>query len=1122
MLHFIFAGVSGGKTTEIMKRIKADSENGNGKITLIVPEQFSFTCQKNILTCIGAEKMTRVDVDSFTSLGERLIGKPALHERRRLSKSSAAVLMSMTLSELKDELSLYGKHAERRSTIMDFLALSSEFKQNGVTPERLKEVTDSMEDGLLKTKLTDISAVLSAYEKKLEGRYFNPDDLLTELLYTAELDLYFHNRTLYIDSFRGFTSQEYEVIEHILTSSKDVYISLCTKGDDNCDDITDLFAKTKNAASRIKAIAKKNNIAIDCIELPKFEQYSCSELSHLEKYIYAPAPKIFEGDCKHIRLYSAPDIYAECEFVAACIKKLIKTDNYRCRDIAVIARDMSTYESPLHSALKKYGIDVYEDYRKSADVSPIINIVSAALSAVAKNFDSDSVMRYLKTGLTGINELDIAEVENYCYMWKISGGKWLKDWDMNPKGYNELDENQKQKAEEELKALNVTREKIINPLYKFKDSIKGGVEGEKTVSALWDFIKDTHLSENLKMMAKQLNDNGEIGAALELERMWKLLVDMLDEMYTLLSNTKVTAEKLSNIFELMLSVQTVGNIPQGLDEVVIGSADRMRISAPKAAFIIGANEDVFPPTVTTNSSLTLKDRAKMEEMGISLSATGEWKLADEKIIAYSSVCCPKNVLTVTCSKSSTGGDELSPCEFYNKIKNLFPTVKEYTSLDLQEMFLVEGEQPAFEQLAKSAPGTFKESLNEYFSSKEEYVGKLAALGRAKGDRNYAIENAETSKKLFGSRMMVSPSKIETYYSCPFKYFCQYGIKANPRKRAELDASQIGNINHYVLEELFTGRDRGKLLNMSENELKDTVNDIMDKYLKNVLGSPEDETFNYLYDTLRTTLFEIALRLINEFEQSDFIPVEFELPIGEGEEIKPYIPDGSSDNVEVIGRIDRVDTATDNSTTYLRIIDYKKRQKDFHLGDVMYGINMQMLIYLFALWKNGDKKFGGKIVPAGILYYNATSPIVSAKLDDDEKTIAKEHIEKQLMKGLIVGDEKVVRLMEREGQKHFIPVSINKDGTLSGSIINIKALEKLKEKVDNLIVKMADSLQNGEIKAVPTYENGKPMPCDFCDYKKVCGYEDGIYCIEREKTGDKNDAAIIEELMKEEDNENGME
>ncbi len=1122
MLHFIFAGVSGGKTTEIMKRIKADAENESNRITLIVPEQFSFTCQKNILACIGPEKKTRVDVDSFTSLGEKLIGKPALHERKRLSKSSAAVLMSMALSELKDNLKLYGNHAEHRSTINSFLALSSEFKQNGITIDKLKEAIDTMEEGLLKTKLTDISAVLSAYEKKLEGSYFNPDDLLTELLYTAELDSYFYGRTVYIDSFRGFTSQEYEVISHILTVSKEVYVSLCTKDDNDCNDITDVFAKTKNAASRIKNIAKKNNIAVDYIKSPKFEQYSCPELIHLEKYIYAPVSKIYNEECNHIRLYCAPDIYAECEFVAACIKKLIKTNNYRCRDIAVIARNMTIYESPLHSALKKYGIDIYEDYRKSADVSPIINIVSAALSAVAKNFDNDSVMRYLKTGLTGINELDIAKAENYCYMWKISGSKWLKDWDMSTEGFNELDENQKQKSEENLKKLNSIREKIITPLSNLKKALKGGVAGEDAVSALWDFIKDTKLSENLKKMAKQLNDNGEIGAALELERMWKLLVDMLDEMYTILSDEKITAEKLSNTFELMLSFQTVGNIPQGLDEVVIGSADRIRISAPKAAFIIGANEGVFPPAVTTISSLTLKDRAKMEEMGISLSATGEWKLADEKIIAYSSVCCPKNTLTVTCSKSSAGGDELSPCEFYNKIKFLFPAVKEYTALDLREMFLVEGIQPAFEQLAKSNPGTFKESLNEYFSSKEEYAGKLAALRRVKGNRNYAIKNEETAKKLFGSRMMVSPSKIETYYSCPFEYFCRYGIKANPRKKAELDPSQTGNINHHVLEKLISGYGRDALLNMSEEELKKAINEIMDEYLKNVLGSPKDERFIYLYDILRSSLFEIALRLISEFEQSDFIPVAFELPIGESEEIKPYIPEGSSGNIEIIGRIDRVDIAKDGNISYLRVIDYKKKSKGFYLGEVMYGINMQMLIYLFTLWKNGSEKFGDKIIPAGILYYNATTPIVSADSGDSEEKIAKDRVKSQLMTGLIVGDETVVRLMEQSAQRQFIPASIDEKKGLTGNVINVKALEKLKKKADSLIIQMANCLQSGKIEAVPAHAEGSKMPCEYCDYKKVCGYEEGIPCIEHEKNSDSREKEIIKNLMEEEDSKNGME
>lgn len=49
-----------------------------------------------------------------------------------------------------------------------------------------------------------------------------------------------------------------------------------------------------------------------------------------------------------------------------------------------------------------------------------------------------------------------------------------------------------------------------------------------------------------------------------------------------------------------------------------------------------------------------------------------------------------------------------------------------------------------------------------------------------------------------------------------------------------------------------------------------------------------------------------------------------------------------------GKIDRVDTYEKDGTTYFRIVDYKTGRKDFSYTDLLYGKDLQMLLYLFAL------------------------------------------------------------------------------------------------------------------------------------------------------------------------------
>lgn len=1116
MLQLISTGTGGGMSAYIKELIKRLAERENENITLTVPEQYSFTCEKEILTAVGEKKAARIDVLSFTRLAEKLIGKPAFYEKRRLSPASAAVLMKMALNEVKSSLTVYGKHTERRSTVNEFSSLSSEFKQNAISTENIRALTDKLPASLLKAKLSDMAMVFEAYDKRVESSYFNPDNLLTELEHTAQLDAYLNGRTVIIDSFRGFTAQEYEIIAHMIKNAENVFVTLCAGNysEDEPFDITELFAKTKNTASRLNAIAEKSGVTVGkpLIFTEKsdkkyfdIDRYTCDELRFLEKELYSNENNRFEGKCENIALCKASDIYSECEFVAVTIKKLIRENGYRFRDIAVIARQIDKYKAPLRSALKKCGITIFEDYRKPADVSPIINIISAALSAVSKSFDNDSLMRYLKTGLTGLTTDEISQVENYCCIWRITGSSWKSEWTGNPEGIGEADE----KTESRLEYLNSLRLKITEPLIKLKELLSGGVSGEAALNALWSFTQEINLRDNIAALAHRLTDDGETGAVLELDRMWNLLISVFDELSALLKEeTDVTAAKLSEYFELMLSVQTVGNIPQGLDEVVIGSADRIRLNAPRAVFILGANEGVFPPDPTIVSALTLQDRKEMKSLGLELSNSGEMKIAEEKLIAYNSVCCAHEKLFVTCSAADESGAELEECEFYSRIKDIFPDIVEYDASSLDDMFYVEGKQLAFEQLAKSKDKTFEATVTEYFKADDFFAGKLEALKRAENPRAFEISDKENAEKLFGKVMHLSASRIEKYYKCPFSYFCQYGLKAMPIRVAKLDPIEKGTLVHRVLEQMLLNYGVDEINTMSDEQLMKAIFKITDDFKTAELSdSIVDERFNYNFDTLNKSLFNAVKRIAGEFKDSKFRPVSFELGIGDSSEIPEYVPENSRSDVKINGKIDRVDTASaSDGNLYLRIIDYKSSGKNFSLSEAVNGINLQMPIYLFTLMKNGRKKFGD-FKPAGLLYYKSGNTIVSADINEDVSDILAE--KSKSVDGILLDNSEVVGMMGAEN------TGINKLLTISE-----EEFKYFNKKTDKLINEMVRSLKNGEIPPYPykAATDVEPKTCTYCDYKSVCGYENDIdaKCFPTGKAVDKN---IISENFGEEGTEN---
>lgn len=1116
MLYLILSRTGGGKTTHIMNLAEQFAKGGR-KTTLIVPEQFSFMSEKIMLGRMGAKAMADIDVMSFTSLGEKLVGRPALHERRRLDDSARAALMSMALEGVKDKLKLYKKHTGRRSVISEFTALSSEFKQNALSTDSVRLALEGMEEGLLKMKLSDIVNVLDSYDAMIEGSYFNPDDLLDELCDALPDSDYFNGRIVFIDSFRGFTAQEFKVIEHMLRKSAAVYVTLCTDNLENADDETDLFAHTKRTAKKLIDIARKNTVAVAKPQYlsmrnkfnnfpPQIERFASPELSALEQELFSPAPNVYEEKCENIVLCKAADIYAECEFVACTAKKLIRENGYRCRDIAVIARSSGDYEAPLSSAFRKCGIGVFDDSRQPVDASPVVALVSSAVRIAANGFDTETFMRYLKTGLAGLNTEEISELENYCYLWQINGKGWLGDWEKNPRGFGVETTDEDIRI---LELLNALRRKAVVPLCELRKAFED-VNGAEAANAVFDFLEDIKAAESIRTLARRLNEHGESSIALELERLWNVVMDILDSLETLFRNRSVTASEFSESMELMLSAQTVGSLPQGLDEITVGSADRIRTVSPKAVFIVGANSGVFPAAPSSGTALTDNDRRKMSEMGLELSGFGEYKLAEEKLIAYNSFCCASEKLYVCCPERNAKGEQLAPSELYIKIKQLFPECAETDASQLDSMYYVEGESLAFEQLAKtrSRGDSFGKTLNEYFINQSEYSGRLAALERAAGSRNFSISDKEAAKNLFGKNMFISASRVESYHKCPFSYFCRYGIKAMPRKIAELDPMQKGNIIHFVLEKLLTDYKGEALFNLSRSDIFDYISGLMREYLIAKLGGDEQsERFMYLYNKLALSVCDVAERLIKELAKSDFVPVDFELKIGSDGEIPPYELDFDTGKISISGAVDRVDTAEINGKKYIRIVDYKSSGKKFKLSDVMQGLNMQMLIYLFTIWQNGGKKYG-EVTPAGVLYYAAKSPQMSAERNDDRNKLNEAMQKECRSAGIVLSDCDVVLAMDKDASGLYIPVDFKK-GKMSGSLISLKQLELLKNKADKILIEMANELHSGSIPALPVSGANYKTVCDYCDYKSVCGFEENIPVYELDDMKDSETLEILE-------------
>lgn len=1131
MLKFVTGRLRSGKTTFIHNEIERQINSGRSGIILIVPEQFSFATEKAMLRQLGTAKYADVSVLSFSRLADTVVKPSALTGRELMDDSAKSAVMAMALDSVKGKFLLYSKQTDAPGVIESFLKVHSEMEQSAVSAQDIRKAADSMESSVLQSKLYDVALACESYDAQRAQSYFDTADKLNYLYDELKESHYFKNKLVYIDGFRGFTELQMKIIGQMLIDAEAVYITLCL---DNPDTGTDdeLFGHTADTYKKLKALAEKLVVTSTKSENesmgnkynnfpPDIKRFDAPELAAYEMNLFDSLSPVYEEDASAITVCRAPDIYTECELAASVIKKLIREYGYRCRDIAVVARDSAPYEMPMRSALRKCSIDIFEDFRRPVKASPVIATVLAAVNIAAEGWQTESVMRFLRTGLSTLDSDSINTLENYTYLWQIDGKKWLEDWAYNPQGFGtEFTEEQ----EDELYRINEMRKNATQPVKAFCEKVEKPCRAEEYAKAVYGLLRELNAPQKIRDYSQKLKEQGAGEDSDTQAKYWDTLMSLLDSFIAAVGDSPVDAKEAQKVLTLMLNLETVGVIPAGIDEVTFGSADRIRLDSPKVVYILGANYSVFPALKAETAPFTDRDRRVLSEKGIELASFGEHKMKEERMIAYSAFCTAREKLFISYNTNGSG-ESGEPSDVVERTRDLFPKHKELDYNSVPALDLIESRQTAFEMLARQMPlnSDLYKALRQYFKGKDDYSGKIEALDRAGSGRHFEIENKETAKELFGVNMSLSASRVELYYKCPFKYFCQYGIGINANKRAEVDIFLRGTISHYVLEVLLEKYKGDTLLTLTKEELYSEISAIIERYLNEYMGGREDKSERFLQNIERLvrSLCDVAERLVEEFSASDFRPAALELKIGyqnEKDSLPSYVlTDGSGATVSIKGSVDRVDTAVIKGRDYLRVIDYKNTGKEFELGETEFGINMQMLIYLFAIWQNPGDTFD-KTIPAGIIYYRNSANSITTERDEDEEVITESKILKAKTSGIVLNSFDVIQAMDKENRKVFIPASIkDKKGELSisGSVITLKELNELKKRVEKKVLNMAESLREGKIAPFP-YVNGNSSACNYCDYKAVCFLDKDTA---KNMPAIRTQKAILEELDREaEENE----
>ena len=1115
-LRIIYGRAGCGKSYFCIEDIKKRYiEHPDRTLILIVPEQFTFQAERNLVKALGVSGMGGPEVLSFRRLARRVLDEVGGTAKQHVNQAGKAMIIHSILDKNREYLKAFGRSAGQKGFVNKLSGMISEFKRYNVDPMLLGDIKEKVEDRFLKDKLEDLSLIYLKYEEILHTRYIDTDDDLTLLSDRVEKSLKLKEAEFWIDEFSGFTPQEYEVIGKLLKISYRVNVSLCTDCLADLTQIqdTDVFSPIKYTASRLIKLSGESNAKIENpislnMDMP-WRFIDSQVMHHMEKFFFSFPYEVYRDKTQSIGVLSAANPYSEVEAVAARIINLCRDKKMRYKNIAVITKNIDDYEKLVRIIFPQYDIPFFIDKKRAVTDHPLVLLVLSTILMLHKNFSYESAFRYLKTGLTGIPRQDIDILENYVLANGIRGSQWYSKENWDYRINFSLEGEEAEKAEKELiERINDIRHNIMNPIIELKNKIKESKKAIDFCQYLYEFLCDIDIPNRIEELSQKYEEEGELEIGEQYRQIWDIIMEVLDQTVEVYGDDKLNIEQFFDTLSLGFSEYDMGLIPHAADQVLIGSVDRWRSHEIEALFILGANDGIFPASSKDEGMLSDRDREVLMELGLELAPDTKSGVFEEQYLLYNALTKAGKYLRISYPVGDHEGKGLRPSFIIERLKKIFPNMERHsTVVEQNDNFDMIGPPlPTFNMMIgamrKLALGSDEASelwkdIYIWFLQREEWKEKLkyASHGLFYTNEEKPLDKDKV-KKIYGNVYYSSVSRLERFASCPFSYYVQYGLRAKERKIMRMEAPDIGSFLHLVLsrfsEELGEAGLRWK--DLEESWYKEQINIIVEDIVENSSGLPfkRSKRYEYLKERLKKVVNRSISLIIEHVKRSGFEPIGYEVAFG-GDGGLPALtlnlPNG--EKVILTGRIDRIDLLESDKGNYVRVIDYKSGSKEFRLSDVYNGIQLQLITYLSAIWENGLKSTSEPVLPAGILYSKLDDPVIKTKGKEEDKDIELEIMKEMKMRGLILSDADIIKEMDRtiDGSSLIIPARLNKDGTLgkASAVATMKQFEILKNHVRDILYKISGEMVKGNISISP-YKKNKQTSCKFCPYSSICRFE----------------------------------
>lgn len=1137
-LRFYFGPSGSGKSHRIYEEImqRAAQEPGRNFL-IIVPDQFTMQTQKDLVMRSDRGGILNIDVLSFGRLSHRILEEVGTKEMPVLDDTGKSLVLQKIAADLKEQLPAMGSLLHKQGYIHEVKSAISEFMQYGISTQDMDKLIASAEKrGALAMKLRDLKTLYRGFQDYIRDHFITTEETLDVLRRSLVKSKILPDSVVVFDGFTGFTPIQNRLIQELMRVCEETIVAVTIGEEEDpyqMDGEQKLFHLSKKTVADLVKLAAEAEVTRgeDVFVKGGPNRFTeASALCYLEQnlfhYQYEPYT---EKQCE-IRMFEALSPREEVHQTALYIRKLIREEGLTYRDIAVVIGDLEGYASYVETEFGQLEIPCFLDRTRGIVLNPMIEYIKSALQLYIRDFSYDTVFHFLRSGMADISREEIDELENYVIRTGARGYRtysrlFTRRTEEMQQGSGQEDT---ERAEETLERLNRIRQQFADTveILHMAPRAKAG----EYVDHLYDFLEQNQVQQKLLNYQQRFEQEGDLAKAREYAQIYRLVMDLLDQIYELLGEEEISLQEFADILEAGFGEITVGTIPQNVDRIVVGDMERTRLKQVKVLFFLGVNDGNIPKNASKGGIISDMDREFLIESGTEMAPSPRQQMYIQRLYLYLNMTKPSQRLYLSYAKVNSDGKGIRPSYLIDTVRKLFPQLAVEYPQNRSRLEQIEGRQEGArylaEELREYADGTLREEeRQDFYLMYRAYEADPEGRDRltAAAFRRYKESGLSriVARALYGRQLENSVSRLETYAACACRHFLQYGLSLQEREEFGFEVSDMGNVYHAVLEN-FAGKlaESGRTWwdfdeNFATQAIKEAVEGYAATYGETVLYSSARN--EYAITRMSRILTRTVLTLQQHLKQGSFQPDDYELSFRFAEDLDSIHVDLSEEEkMHLQGRIDRIDVSEDAEHVYVKVIDYKSGNKKFDLAALYYGLQLQLVVYMNAAMELESRKHPDKeIVPAALLYYHIDDPTIETPVELTQEQINEEILTKLRMNGVVNSDPAVVERLDRflQDKSKVIPVEKKKDGSFSArsGILSREELHVVSAYVDTKIRQIGREILDGKIAANP-YEKGNEEACTYCAYKKVCGFDGSIPGYEKRQLEDLDKQTLMQRMQ----------